>query len=206
MALSPESHDTSSWLQVWTPQQTKQPTGHTLHSANDASLIVKEIWFSVVYQLTLSNATKPMWSEYVYILVLQQRKTIAHISGAAQWTLWSRCDRNKDCCHLRVRCTHTKPRSSLSAQMCHRSRLTALLHAWVFHTYWKSITIFQWQLQEIFELPVLGRVWSDFLRLSKGEKPKEVKWLFDFISVNQLQYLIIILEYVSRIISSPVDN
>lgn len=86
----------------------------------------------------------------VHSCTVQRRKTIAHTSGAAQWTLGSRCDKNKDCRHLRVSCAHTKPRSSLSAQMCHSGGLTARrvpLHAWVLCTYWKSIAIFQWQLQ-----------------------------------------------------------
>lgn len=84
----------------------------------------------------------------------QRRATATRTSAAAQRTLGSRCDRNKDYCHLGVRCTHTKPRSSLSAKMCHRSRLVArrmLLHARVFYTDCESIAIFQWQLQDVFE-------------------------------------------------------
>lgn len=36
---------------------------------------------------------------------VQHRKTIALTSSAAQWTLESRCDKNKDCCHHRVTCS-----------------------------------------------------------------------------------------------------
>lgn len=84
----------------------------------------------------------------------QRQATAARTSAAAQRTLGSWCDRNKDYCHLGVRCTHTKPRSSLSAKMCHRGRLAVrrmLLHAWVFYTDCESIAIFQWQLQDVFE-------------------------------------------------------
>lgn len=86
--------------------------------------------------------------------VHSRRSTAARTSAPPQRTFGSRCDRNKDYCHLGVRCTHTKPRSSLSAKMCHRCWLTArrmLLHARVFYTDCESIAIFQWQLQDVFE-------------------------------------------------------
>lgn len=91
---------------------------------------------------------------FVHSCTPQQRPTAGHTSAATQRTLGSRCDRNKDYCHLGVRCTHRKPRSSLSVKMCHHGRLMArkmLLHAWVFYTDCESIAIFQWQLQDVFE-------------------------------------------------------
>lgn len=107
------------------------------------------------------------------------KTTIAHTSGAAQWTLGSRCDKTEDCRHLRGSCSHKKPRSSLSAQMCHSGGLTAqreTLHGWVHYTYWKSIAIFQWQLQDIFEQqPLLNRVWSDFMQVFHWRKIKGAK-------------------------------
>lgn len=93
-------------------------------------------------------------SRFVHSCTPRRRPTAACTSAAAQRTLGSRCDRNKDYCHLGVRCTHTKPRSSLSAKMCHRGRPTARrmpLHARVFYTDCESIAIFQWQLQDVFE-------------------------------------------------------
>lgn len=147
------------------------------------------------------NATKPIKADgglhagpWLYsafgCTVLHWKTTIAHTSGAAQWTLESRSDRNEGSCHLRGCCGHKKPRSSLSAQMGHRGGLTVqreLLHGWVLYTYWKSIAIFQWQLQDIFEQqPLLSRVGSDLIQVFHCWKIKGVKGLFDFISAYYL--------------------
>lgn len=122
----------------------------------------------------------------VFGCTVQRRKTtIAHTSGAAQWTPGSRCDTNEDCRHLRGSCSHKTPRSSLSAQMYHSGGPTAqrgLPHGWVRYTYWKSIAIFQWQRQHIFEQqPLLNSVWSDLMqvfhrwRVKAGQK---VVWFY----------------------------
>lgn len=119
--------------------------------------IVKETWFSVGSQLTQSNTTKPIKGNegmcaFLYC-VWMYRAAEKNNSSYIWWTLGSWCDRNKDCCHLRVSCTHTKPRSTLSAQKCQSGRLTAQrvpLHTPVPYTYWKSIAILQWQIEDIF--------------------------------------------------------
>lgn len=128
--------------------------------------------------------------------VQQIKTTIAHTSGAAQWTLGSRCDKNEGCRHLRGSCSHKKPRSSLSAQMCHSGGLTAQrepLHGWVLYTYWKSIAIFQWQLQDIFEQqPLLSRLWSDFMQVFHWWKIKvgqRLIWFYTLVVFFKVLFL-----------------
>lgn len=186
-------------LNVWTLQQTEQPAEPKLHWANDAflmdcqgNLILRGLPADInVMPQSLSKLTEDCMqvcdcTSCLDVLCCTEKTTIAHTSGAAQWTLESRSDKNEGCCHLRGSCGHKKPRSSLSAQMGHRGGLTAqreLLHGWVLYTYWKSIAIFQWQLQDIFEQqPLLSRVRSDFIQVFHCWKIREVKGLFDFIS------------------------
>lgn len=145
------------------------------------------------------NATKPIKADgglhaglWLYstfgCTMLHRKTTIACTSGAAQWTLESRSDKNEGCCHLRGSFSHKKPRSSLSAQMCHSGGLTAqreLLHGWVLYAYWKSIAIFQWQLQDISEQqPLLSRVRSDFIQVFHWWKIKggqRVIWFYFYV-------------------------
>lgn len=101
-----------------------------------------------------SNATKAVAGDEAFCAFLHAaargKQQLVHLLQP----IGRRCDRNKDYCHLGVRCTHTKPRSSLSAKMCHRGRLTArsmLPRERVFYTDCESIAIVQWQLQDVFE-------------------------------------------------------
>lgn len=91
-----------------------------------------------------SSATKAVAGDEAFRAFLhaaaEGKQQLAHLLQP----VGRRCDRNKDCCHLGVRCTHTKPRSSLSAKMCHRGRLTArsmLPRERVFYTDCESIAI-----------------------------------------------------------------
>lgn len=107
MTRSLQSHDTSIWLQIWTSQQTKGPAVQTeaLTDCRGNTMLS-----GLPVDVKVTPPRLPRVRE-VFLCIPAETNSSSPNSPAN-----TRCDRNKDYCHLGVRCTHTKPRSSLSAK------------------------------------------------------------------------------------------